>query len=149
MTNLKTVDEDKLTKVQKEFINSTFETPKGGTITVIGVDKSKGYPYKRYTCECSICSQDKELWPCGSITAEKHKLYKGIIPCGCSKFPKYTEDQLILLIKRKCEIQGYEFLGWYGTIPTYDNKRTRVILYNPATGNTWSTNNITRFLAIV
>lgn len=55
---------------------------------------------KMYYISCSVCSQDSELYPHGSITTYKDNLKKGRIPCGCAKVPKYSKMQDYIIYKR-------------------------------------------------
>ena len=102
-----------LTKVQQEFIRSEFKTPKGGILTVVGCHKKNNRGVPIFTLECSICSEDQELWPSGSISAIKTKLVnRAQIPCGCSGNTRWTEQQYIIKVKRLVEGTGCEFVGW-------------------------------------
>lgn len=66
---------------------------------------------------CAKCSKDTELFPEGYFISTKGNLLKGQKPCGCSKSPKWTKEQYIILTKRKVGerflITGYggEFKG--------------------------------------
>lgn len=51
-----------------------------------------------FILECSICSKDKEMYP---LIKQRIGCFKrGKIPCGCSKIPKYSQDQWKILLKR-------------------------------------------------
>lgn len=79
----------------------TFETRVGGVLTVIQDDQGKGN--KRFlTCTCSICSEDKDLWPTGSIVSTPSRLAGGASPCGCTFNVKWSKDQIKVLIARYC-----------------------------------------------
>jgi hypothetical protein len=118
-----------------EFIGKELQTLRGGVLLV--VDSDNHVLSKRwYTCVCSLCSQDKELWPYGSIQITHKNLLKGRIPCGCSKTPRWTSSQYEVKVKRKCSELGYIFQGWFGE---YKGSRTYLDLENPITGNRWNT----------
>jgi hypothetical protein len=58
-----------------------------------------------YICECSICKEDPELFGNGQFKIEYHNFAKGIVPCGCARAPRWTEEQHKVRIKRK--LQGF------------------------------------------
>lgn len=120
--------------MEDNFINSIFKTRKGGTLTVTGVSKIKHSKDKYYKVECSLCSQDQELFPEGFV-ATKANLKSGKIPCGCSSKYLWGEDQRIVQIKRLCKDKGYIFNGWVDGI--YKKSSTRIKLFNPVTNNKW------------
>lgn len=128
--------------MSENFIGSTFPTPAGGTLTVKEsyVNSSNR---KRFICECSICSEDEELWPYGSINSPKYNLEHNNIPCGCSK-PRWKEWQWDIKVKRYCEEVDYEFLGW---AEEFKGDKTKVKLFNPKTGNTWGSTSAGKLLS--
>lgn len=84
---------------------------KNSILSIVDVIRFNNIRY--YLIECSICSTDKEIYD------EKFKLSvsdwnKGVIPCGCSKHPIYTEEQAITIAKRRSESVGKEFYGFCG-----------------------------------
>ena len=127
----------------EDFIGTVFLTPKGGVLTVSKADKnSKGRTV--FTCRCSVCSEDKDLWPYESIKATKSDLLRGRIPCGCAKNVKWSEQQFKLRAIRECSKREYEFLGWADEFKGSAN--TKITLRNLKTGNTWSTTTLATFL---
>lgn len=138
--NMKPFEE--LTPSQKEFIGATFPTPRGGVLTVVGVDEIKSGSNARFILECSICSQDEELFT-ERFLSVRGSLVKGYVPCGCAKSPKRSESQWIIKIKRECENRGYIFKGW---VETFKDQNTKLKLYNPSTENEWCTTSIHNFL---
>ena len=118
--------------IKDSFIGSEFNTPSGGILTVKESYVNENNR-KRYVCECSLCSKDKELWPYGSINSPKFNLEVGNTPCACSK-PRWKEFQWKIRVQRKCDEKGYVFNGWYGD---YKGCATKLNLYNPETNNTW------------
>ena len=124
------------------FIGSTFPTPKGGVLTVVGVEqKIKGKPLK-YLTTCSICSQDEELFP-DLFSITKNHLNSGRVPCGCAVCVQWSERQYTLRCKRLCIELGYDFKGF---AEKFKGGETKLKLHNKATGNTWSSTIITSFL---
>ena len=94
------IPEYKWTKNQKDFVGTHFPTPKGGTLTVVGVRGKDNKGAAIFTLECSICSKDAEVWPYGSINSVKSNLLQSKSPCGCAQNPYYTEEQDIILTQR-------------------------------------------------
>ena len=127
-------------KIRDDFVGSKFTTPKGGILTVTGWETCN--QKTKFIVECSICSSDKELFPEGFRIAKSH-LLEGKVPCSCSSFPKLTEHQYTVLVKRKCEGLGYTFRGWNGG---FKGVYTKIKLYNSATNNSWGTTNINNFI---
>lgn len=132
-----------LTKSQEEFIGNTFPTPKGGVLTVVGVNGRRG-SHTYFELRCSICSEDEELWPKGSICDYKSHITSGRVTCGCVLNPKWKKDQYTLRIKRACAERGYEFKGFSGE---WLGVNTKLTLFNKSTGNTWSTTSILNFFS--
>lgn len=132
---------DELLKWQKDFIGREFKTHKGGTLKVTGVAGKKG-AVTVFTLKCSICSEDLELFPEGSLVSTKGNLTDNKTPCGCSKAPKWSKWQFEVLIKRACTKKGYLFLGFVGE---FKGRGTYIRLHNPA-NNTWESTNISSFL---
>ena len=125
-----------------DFIGREFPTPKGGVLTVIGKStKIKGKVIK-YTCECSTCSADKELFPDAFYSA-KYNLENGSIPCGCTKGVKWSKEQYMVKVLRLCKERGYLFLGFIGE---WKGGRTKLHLHCTIDGDTWDTCNISNFI---
>lgn len=120
--------------IKDSFINETFKSLQDSVLTV--KESYLKNNRKRYILECSVCSKDEELWPYGSINSTKYSLQQGNIPCGCSKNTKWKEWQWEIRIKRKCEDRGYTFTGFSSN---FKGGNTKLNLYNPVTGNNWST----------
>jgi len=124
------------------FIGKNFNIFNGGMITVCEGNKLKGCK-RKYICECSVCSKDKELFPYGSIVSSKGNLTNGKLPCGCAKNHCYDERQYKVLIKRECNKRGYIFHGWFGK---YNKGRTKLDLENTETCNRWCSCTLSAFL---
>lgn len=136
------IPESEWTAGQREFIGTTFPTPKGGVLTVTGVVGKRG-SHAVFTLECSVCSKDKELFLDG-FTSLKGGLVKGRVPCGCAFNPKWSQPQYETLINRKCFERGYEFLGFVGE---WNGAHTYLRLHNLSNGNTWESANINSFFS--
>ena len=128
--------------MKDSFIGSTFTTPSGGVLNVVGkLPKIKGKIVK-YTVECSLCSEDKELFP-ETFSVVKGSLAAGSVPCGCATNYRWSKEQNIIRIKRECDKREYKFLGFYGK---YKGLSTKLKLYNPVTNNNWHTTSINNLL---
>lgn len=127
------------------FIGSTFPTPKGGTLTVISINKGSlvNRRARMYVLECSLCSTDYGLFPLNSIQSTKVNLLSGKTPCSCSNFI-YKEWQWRVKVNRECKERGYIFHGWVGDFKSA--KKTKISLENPATGNKWESTSISSFM---
>lgn len=72
-----------------------------GLLEVIGqVSKGK---HAKFKVVCKICSNDTELFPVGYFIRTKYELKSGKKPCGCSKSPRWTKEQLLINARRKAE----------------------------------------------
>lgn len=89
----------KLTKNQQEFIGTTFNTPKGGTLKVTGLKGISDRRVALFWVECSVCSLDKELFP-DRFYSNKSNLEMGKVPCGCSNNYQWTDQQDKTFIQR-------------------------------------------------
>jgi hypothetical protein len=83
-------------------------------LTVVGWSGKQGKAVKLYILKCNKCSQDSELFNGGYFRSLKSNLANGQVPCGCSKKPKWSEEQFGELCSRKAEQLGYTFLGFEG-----------------------------------
>lgn len=136
------IPESEWTKGMREFVGTQFPTPKGGVLMVTGVVGKDKSNVAVFSLECSVCSQDSELFPDG-FTSLKAGLLRGRVSCGCSKIPKWTRYQYETLINRKCSERGYEFQGFVGE---YKGAKTHLRLHNPKNGNTWESTTVNSFL---
>lgn len=125
------------------WIGKSFTTNKGNTLTITAI-AGKRNRNKVFNFHCNVCSEDQELWGDEFITCTWGDLNKGQIPCGCSSRPQWSEQQVIILINRRCEELNFVFKGFVedysGFVKTY------LILYNPTTHNTWDTTTVNSFL---
>ncbi|AFN39330.1 endonuclease [Aeromonas phage CC2] len=113
-----------------DFIGQTFPTPKGGMLTVVGVSDRRSGNNKVYKLTCSICSEDKELFP-DLFESQKSDLVKGQVPCGCSKKPQLKPFQIEVIVGRLCEEMGYGFI-WFPD--GYKNKNSKFEYICPVHG---------------
>lgn len=140
------IPESEWTKGQREFVGSTFPTPKGGVLTVTGVAGKKNGVVLFFT-SCSICSEDIELWDTCHLTTSKGSLVRGQIPCGCSSSIRWTEKQYGILIKRMCKGRDLVFHGYVrGNSSERVTQRTCLILEDKQSGRVWDTTNLSNVL---
>lgn len=124
------------------FIGCEFTTLRGGKLTVVGsLPKAKNKPTEYIFC-CSICSDDAEMWPHGSITGTKRNATVQNV-CGCSVCPAYTEAQQYTRMKRLAPERGYVFSGFSGG---FSGSSSKCILSCSDHGE-WITTNVNKFLA--
>lgn len=60
--------------------------------------------------ECSVCSQDTELYP-KPFKMIKRNFDSGRLPCSCSKSPKYSSKEFDIVVGRIAKKAGYVYLG--------------------------------------
>lgn len=123
------------------MIGKKFLTCKNSTITVINKCVENKTKNSLYEVHCSSCSNDTELFP-EVLSVWRPSLNKGKFPCGCSKSPKWSEHQRMILVKRKCDELGYDFLGWGGE---FNGKDTKLLLRCKC-GFSWGTTTIHNLL---
>ncbi|QAX97931.1 hypothetical protein ASswx1_288 [Aeromonas phage Asswx_1] len=119
--------------MKDEFIGSTFKTPKGGVLTVVGIFGKTKTHNKVYLAKCSICSLDTELYPDG-FRSTKGSFKLGQTPCGCAKSPQLNSRQRSIIIKRllKSENMNHIFVGFVGG--EYKTNTTKLICICPTHG---------------
>lgn len=92
-----------------------FETKKGATVTVIGVDAKRNVEV-----ECSICSKDAELFSKPLIT-KLDRLRQGKFPCGCGR-PTWSPEQYRVLITRLLQGSDFSFVKFLSDKPKAKDK---------------------------
>lgn len=103
-----------------------FTLANGAVLTVVGdAEKVNGHIVK--FLECSICSQDSELWPRGSLRMKRLHLRQGKTPCACSGCPRWTERQQGIRVARALADSHLLFFGWVDG--AYRNKESKAILW--------------------
>lgn len=78
-------------------------------------------------CEyiCHICKLDKELFGEGKFITRYFHLQTGHYKCGCSKGCRYSKEQAIILIERKCVNRGMQFVEFCGE---YEGRKSKIRL---------------------
>jgi len=95
---------------------------KDGQLQVVGWS-GKYASTKLYIVKCNKCSEDSELFGEGYFKHYKGDLKRGYLPCGCTRSPRWSHDQYIILCKRAASKMGYTFLGFAGE---WKNQQTKV-----------------------
>lgn len=129
--------------ITENFIGSTFPTPKGGVLTIVGISGRKIDSHKVYRISCSICSKDKELFP-DLFESLKSSLDNDHIPCGCSLSPRWSRRQYLIKIARECDKR--ETVDFNGFASAWDNGKTKIHLKCKSDGHEWSYSDINNFL---
>lgn len=83
-----------LTERQQLLRMSRLCKTKGFTV----IRKVSGGSKGNFVLSCSVCSLDRELWPEGSIQTTFNNLKCGQSPCGCSRSPSWSVDQIQLRV---------------------------------------------------
>jgi hypothetical protein len=89
---------DKPSKVQSQFIGEVFNVEGKGTLKVTNVYKKNNNTL--FSVECSVCSEDLELFPENEMLISKNNLKNGKYPCQCSSGWKPSLYQYKILISR-------------------------------------------------
>lgn len=112
-----------------------------GSITILGHNGVKG-GYRKFYIKCSICAKDPEMYGDGVFRVERPnaKAFKG---CACTGSNKYTEDQVKVLVTRRCKELNYSFLGWVGG---WKGKSKTYLKLSCSKGHTWETTSCVKFL---
>ena len=122
---------EELEQDEWSLMRPTFETPKGGVLTVVGIAGRGNRGVKSYVIHCSQCIKDRELFGDGVFASQKGNLKRGGSPCGCSFNPVWSEEQQEIRIRRYAEKRGYIFDGWAGD---FKGNRTKCRLICPEHG---------------
>ncbi|WMB74209.1 hypothetical protein RA178_06230 [Shewanella oncorhynchi] len=97
----------------------------------------------QYIVYCETCSKDSEMFGEGYFNTTLGNLQNGYKPCGCSKAPRWTEEQYKVLVKRVCEENGLTFNGW---AEPYKKKTTKCSVTCNKHNLLWETATIDSFL---
>lgn len=94
--------------------------------------------------QCPVCKEDPELYGDAIYEAPCSFFKKGLHLCGCRRTPKWTKEQYLIRIKRKCTELNIEFIGFVGNS---FNKCTNTFLDLKCNkGHTWPSTNLDSFL---
>lgn len=124
-----------------KYLGYSYATKFGNTLIVKSF-KTESHQ-SVYTLECSVCSEDKELFPLGSIVTSGDSIKNKRCVCGCNPKYKFKKFQYLIKVNRRCTDLNYIFRGFSGE---YNGYKTKLLLYNPKTNNFWDTTSIQTFL---
>ena len=110
---------------------------KDGNLKVTGIIGKNKQGNKLYSVTCKICSPDLELFPLGYFISTRGNLEIGKKPCGCSKRPKWTQDQFMILINRISKKENFVVIGIVGK---YNGAYTKVDCECNIDGHKWTPN---------
>ncbi len=85
-----------MTEIKDEFIGRSFKN-----CVVTGWNGQRRNGAKLYSIHCSICSFDKELFPCSIFYTTKRSLLQNKLPCGCAAGPNWNLNQYLIRVRRK------------------------------------------------
>lgn len=97
---------------------------------------------KYYILKCHQCSKDPELFGDGYFKSIKGDLIRGIIPCGCGRSARYSEEQMEIICKRKACALGYSFVAFY---ETFRGRLTKISLSCDKHGE-WNTTTVSNLI---
>jgi len=123
-----------------EYIGSRFGNL--NQLRIVGLHwkyKPSGKRGRFYIAICDICAEDPELFGEGYFSISRYSMQNGQLPCGCSKVPKWTEEQFIIRMKRAASLKGNTFIGWSSD---YKGVYTRAVVSCPVHGE-WETTPMT------
>lgn len=126
----------------ENYIGYSYPTRKG-VITVTGIIGSNKSKNKIFSIECSVCSKDKELFK-EPFKCLSRDIDKQIIPCGCSKSPKWNQYQYDILMKRHCKSNNMSFHGFHGEFTNC--KHTKCICSCNKCNHQWNTGSLDNIL---
>lgn len=124
-----------------DFIRERFGVD--GHLEVVGWDGERRRGAKLYTVKCSVCAKDPELYGVALFKSRTEHLRSGKVPCGCSRAPKWTEEQNIIRVKRYCATINCEFLGFVGE---YTGQHTHLRMKCLEDGHEWTTTSLNSLL---
>ena len=111
-----------------------------GQLEVVGCCRSRNKVSrnKAYILKCNVCSNDPELFGEGYFSSRKSHMFKGLMPCGCGRFPKWSKEQYRVICSRKAEELGHKFIDFIGE---WKNKKTKIKMVCEKHGE-WSSGSI-------
>lgn len=92
---------------------------------------------------CHECKNDPELFGKGKFRTVLNRLNKGLVPCGCSPKPTWSEEQYKILCERKATEVGFIFNGY---AESFSGQKTKLSLSCISHDITWVETNLVNFL---
>lgn len=99
---------------QDEYTLSNITFGKDQQLKLIGWSGRDKCHIKLYVAQCSVCSNDTELFGGGIFRTRKSHIKAGKVPCGCSAKPEWSRSQWEVLCTRNARKIGVEFIGFSG-----------------------------------
>ena len=127
---------------QDEWSLTSPKFGKEGQLTVVGWSGKRKGREKFYILKCNVCSEDRELFKGGYFKSIKGSLTKGWVPCGCSKAPKWSKEQYVILCHRAAKEIGHKFLGFNGE---FKGSYTKIIMICTGHGE-WNSGNVSALI---
>jgi len=93
-----------------DHVGKSWVTDSGSTIFIYDVIRGSKAAGKVYKIACSICSNDRDLFP--EILMHRTGVKGGATSCACSNKTIYSEEQQRIRCARKAAEIGVEFLGF-------------------------------------
>ena len=91
---------------QDEWSLLNFKFGKDLQLKVVGWSGRVSSGTKLYIVKCAACSADIDLHGDGHFKGLKGDILKGKVPCGCSKSPRWSNEQFTTMCKRKASEEG-------------------------------------------
>lgn len=95
--------------MDNDFIGKTK-----GRLEVLGYYGENSFGHRLYTVKCHECAEDAELFGDATYQTTKAEFVKGRMKCGCSRSPRWSEEQMVVRLNRICEGKGIVFEGFDG-----------------------------------
>ena len=113
----------------EDMVGKTYNN---GNLRVVEIHETRnGKTY--FKVVCSKCSVDKELFPLGYFVTSKDHINRGVIPCGCSKTPRWCQEQYLILVNR---VVKSRFLV-HGFSEGFHGKDTKLKCECPSDNHIW------------
>ena len=129
---------------EERAINNIKRKLSGSTLSFVSFGNN-GYIGSKETEVILHCNECGETY----VVAYHNLIYqmKGTPKCEKCQFNgKLSNDEAIASINKKCELLGYEFLGFDNSKNRYDGKETRMILKCLKCGYIWKTTIYANFI---
>lgn len=109
--------------------------------TILGWTSRTNGSIKLYLFQCSVCSQDSEMYGEGLFIAHKSSILRGS-PCGCSPSYQRTLDQTILAVRRTAVARHHEYIG----INYSGSAMKSTLILSCRTHGVWDTTTVNNYL---
>jgi len=122
-----------MNKATNELIGHVYGQHRQLTVTGIGPARCAGY-VRIVKVHCSICANDPELHGDAIFNTTASAVVKNFLPCACRSFYRWTKEQNVIRVRRKCNEIDSELLSVsYGS----DARATRIHMKCNKDGHVW------------